>query len=285
MINLLFAILFSSSLFIILKSYSKYNIDTFQAIVANYIVASTVGFINNNKPFNLQNTLEKEWLGGSVFLGLIFIIVFFIIGKTSQKNGVSVASVASKMSLIIPILFGFFFFKETIGPIKITGIIIALVAVYFTTKKQQGAIKVSNFTLPVLLFLGTGFTDTSINYIQKSWVNPEDNALFSSITFLFAFLSGLNIVIIQLFQKKTKLQFKNIIAGIILGIPNYFSIYFLLKALQSPEFESATLFTLLNIGVILLTTIFGLILFKEKLNKNNYLGIFLAILALFLVTY
>lgn len=285
MINLLFAILFSSSLFIILKSFSKFDINTFQAIVTNYIVASTVGFLNNNKLFNLQNTLEKEWLGGSVFLGLIFIIVFFIIGKTSQKNGVSVASVASKMSLIIPILFGILFFKETIGATKIAGIFIALVAVYFTTKKDQGTIKVSNFTLPILLFLGTGFTDTSINYIQKSWVNPEDNALFSSFTFLFAFLSGLNIVIIQLFQKKAKLQFKNILAGFILGIPNYFSIYFLLKALQSPEFESATLFTLLNIGVILLTTIFGVILFKEKLYKNNYLGIFLAILALFLVTY
>lgn len=285
MINLLFAILFSSSLFIILKSFSKFDINTFQAIVTNYIVASTVGFLNNNKLFNLQNTLEKEWLGGSVFLGVIFIIVFFIIGKTSQKNGVSVASVASKMSLIIPILFGILFFKETIGATKIAGIFIALVAVYFTTKKDQGTIKVSNFTLPILLFLGTGFTDTSINYIQKSWVIPEDNALFSSFTFLFAFLSGLNIVIIQLFQKKAKLQFKNILAGIILGIPNYFSIYFLLKALQSPEFESATLFTLLNIGVILLTTIFGVILFKEKLYKNNYLGIFLAILALFLVTY
>uniref|UniRef100_UPI004047C6B6 EamA family transporter n=1 Tax=Flavobacterium sp. TaxID=239 RepID=UPI004047C6B6 len=137
----------------------------------------------------------------------------------------------------------------------------------------------------MLLFIGTGITDTSINFIQKSWVNPEDNALFSSITFLFAFIIGFLLIIIQSIKKRIVVAPKNILGGIVLGVPNFFSIYFLLNALQSPDFESATLFTLLNIGVILLTTIFGLLLFKEKSNKNNYLGILLAILALFLVTY
>jgi drug/metabolite transporter (DMT)-like permease len=285
MTNLLLAIVFSCSLFIVLKSFSKFNINTFQAIVVNYLVAFSIGILNSNTNFNYKEILAKEWIYGSLFLGFLFIVVFFIIGKTSQKNGVSVASVASKMSLIIPILFGIFFFKESIDLIKIAGIIIALIAVFFTTKKEKGTINTSNFTLPILLFIGTGITDTSINFIQKNWVNPEDNALFSSITFLFAFTIGLLLIIIQSIKKRIVIAPKNILGGIVLGVPNFFSIYFLLNALQSPDFESATLFTLLNIGVILLTTIFGLLLFKEKLNKNNYLGILLAILALFLVTY
>lgn len=69
-----------------------------------------------------------------------------------------------------------------------------------------------------------------------------------------------------------------------LGVPNYFSLYFLIKALQNKNLESATIFTLINIGVILLSTFFGILLFKEKLIKQNYLGIALAIIAVILVT-
>ena len=77
---------------------------------------------------------------------------------------------------------------------------------------------------------------------------------------------------------------KNIVGGIALGVPNYFSMYFLIKALQNKNLESATVFTLINIGVILLSTVFGILLFKEKLLKQNYFGIALAIIAVILVT-
>ena len=211
--------------------------------------------------------------------------MFFVIGKSSQKNGVSVASVASKMSLIIPILFGILYFKEAFGFIKIIGICMALIAVYFTTKKEKDSIKTSNFVLPMLVFFGSGIIDTSMNFIQHKWVTATDISLFSSLTFLAAFCIGCLLFLYQLSQKKIIFHYKNILGGIILGIPNYFSLYFLIHSLQDTVFQSATLFTIINIGVILLTTLFGLFLFKEKLRKHNYIGIILAILALYLVTY
>lgn len=285
MINLALAILFSSIIFVVLKSFSKFSVNTLHAIVVNYIVAFSVGIQNSTETITLVETIKKPWFIACLFLGVLFIGMFFIIGKTSQENGVSVASVASKMSLVIPILFGIFYLKESISFIKIIGVFIALIAVYFTTKKDSGSIKISNFIFPILLFLGSGVIDTSMNFIQEKWVNTPEIPLFSSITFLIAFFVGLLLIIYQIIQKKFHFEMKSLIGGILLGIPNYFSLYFLIRALQNETYESATLFTIINIGVILVTTLFGLLLFKEKLKKHNYIGILLAIIALFLVTY
>jgi drug/metabolite transporter (DMT)-like permease len=60
--------------------------------------------------------------------------------------------------------------------------------------------------------------------------------------------------------------------------------FYLIKALQNKNIESATIFTLINIGVILLTTVYSLIIFKEKIKKQNFIGILLAIVAVLLVT-
>ena len=104
------------------------------------------------------------------------------------------------------------------------------------------------------------------------------------IIFIFAFIFGILFFIVKSFKEENKIKGKNILAGIILGVPNYFSMYYLIKALQNKNIESATIFTLINIGVILLTTIFSLLIFNEKIKRQNYIGILLAIIAVFLVT-
>ena len=213
-----------------------------------------------------------------------FILVFNILGKTSQENGVSVASVSSKMSMIIPILFGIYVFKESVTPSKIIGILIALIAVYFTSKKETGKVKAKRFLFPILLFFGAGIVDTSMNYLQHTHLKEHEIALFSATTFLSAFIFGILISIFKTIKGTFKFEGKNILGGIALGIPNYFSMYYLIKALHSKNLESATVFTLVNIGVILLSTLFGITLFKEKLLKQNYLGVLLAIIAVILVT-
>jgi drug/metabolite transporter (DMT)-like permease len=284
MINLLLAIIFSSLLYIVFKFFSNFKINTFQAIVFNYLTAFFVGLFLSNEQIDIYSLLNKSWIIGSFLLGALFILVFNILGRTSQENGVSVASVSSKMSMIIPILFGIFVFKESITFQKIIGIIIALVAVYFTSKKKSSKIEIKNFLYPILLFFGAGIVDTSMNYLQHIYLNDTEIALFSATTFLSAFFFGILISIFKALKGNFTLEGKNILGGIALGIPNYFSMYFLIKALHNKNLESATVFTLINIGVILLSTLFGILIFKEKLLKQNYLGIVLAIIAVILVT-
>lgn len=284
MLNLILAILFSSFLYVLFKSFIKFNINTLQAIIFNYIIAFFVGYFINSNSYDFQSLVNAPWLFGSIYLGFMFICVFNILGKTTQANGISVASVSSKMAMIIPILFGIFFFNENLGIFKLTGIIIAILAVYFTSKKEKTSTENTNYTLPILLFLGAGIIDTSMNYIQHYYLNNDEASIFASSTFIFAFVFGLLYFILKNIKERNPIKGKNLLAGIILGIPNYFSMFFLIKALQNKNLESATIFTLINIGVILLTTIFSLLLFNEKIKKQNFIGILLAIIAVFLVT-
>jgi uncharacterized membrane protein len=120
--------------------------------------------------------------------------------------------------------------------------------------------------------------------MQHTHLKESEVALFSATTFLSAFLFGVVLSVIKFIKGNFKLEGKNILGGICLGIPNYFSLFFLIRALQNKNFESASIFTLINIGVILLSSLFGILLFKEKLIKQNYLGITLAIIAVILVT-
>ena len=80
-------------------------------------------------------------------------------------------------------------------------------------------------------------------------------------------------------------HYKNIIGGIILGIPNYISIVYLLKALGTDGIESSTAFTVNNVGIVVLSTVLGLFLFHEGLSLKNWLGVFIALLSVYLVFY
>ncbi|RXG23965.1 EamA-like transporter family protein [Leeuwenhoekiella polynyae] len=102
--------------------------------------------------------------------------------------------------------------------------------------------------------------------------------------FATAFILGLAVLIFQLIKGSQKIQLKNIIGGIALGVPNYFSIYFLVRALRHPSLESSTVFTLNNLGIVMVATLIGILFFKEKLSAKNWIGIGFAILSIILIT-
>ena len=98
-----------------------------------------------------------------------------------------------------------------------------------------------------------------------------------------AFITGLFVLGFQAVKGTLKITFKNIIAGVALGVPNYFSIYFLIQALRGNGLESSTVFTINNVAIVMFSTILGIVIFKEKLIPKNWLGVALAIISIILV--
>ncbi len=291
MIYLLGSILVFTFIFIVFKLFERFKINTLQAIVVNYIVAfaTSVAAYNNQigiKSISISKIIEMDWFYYTFGLGFLFIIVFVFIAKVTQFNGLSVASVATKMSVIIPIIFGLIYYKESLGLSKGLGILFALAAVYLVSVKSKDFIKLQkkDVYLPILVLLGSGIIDTSIKFLEEAYIDENDISLFSSIIFLSAAILGILIVGYQLFAKSIKLEIKNIIGGIALGVPNYFSIYFLVKALRSDILESSGIFVVNNVAIVTLSTIAGIILFKEKLLAKNWVGISLAILSIILIS-
>ena len=204
--------------------------------------------------------------------------------KSSQLNGVGVTSVATKMSLVIPVLFAVFYYRDTLTFLQIIGVAFALLAVYLASIKKGNSKNKSNaLWLPFLVFLGSGVIDTTIKFIQEDYLRDDEFAIFSSTVFGAAALTGCLVVGVQSVKKGLRWNAKNVLGGFCLGIPNYFSIFFLLRALNQNTFNSASIFTLNNVAIVLFSTLLGILLFKEKLDWRNWSGVALAVVSIVLV--
>lgn len=282
MIALLLSIVSSTFIFIAFKLFNRFNINTFQAIVCNYLVAGTLGIFIQGEPAKIINITQFSWFSFALLLGSFFISIFFLMAITTQKSGLSVVAIATKMSFIIPILFGFWYYNESINGLKGLGIVLAFVAVYLASIKNKTnlVIKKANIIYPLLVFLGSGIIDTSIKFIEEAFVAPEDVALFSSTLFFAAATIGVLVIVFKKIKGALNFELKSILGGLLLGIPNFFSVYFLVLALRSDIFSSSGIFTVNNIGIVSCSTLVGVLLFKERLITKNWLGLLVALISI-----
>ncbi len=285
MIWLVLSISFSSILYVIFKYFQVFKVNTLHAIIVNYIVACVTGFIAYGSIPNATQILEANWFYYALFLGALFIAIFNIMALTSQKNGLSVAAVSGKMSLVIPVITGMWLYDESIGWMKIVGILLALASVYLTSIKSKDGLKLDKklLILPIILFIGSGVIDTTLKYAEKMHVPDGEEPLFSAMCFAMAFVLGILVLIYEATQKRF-LNLRSIIAGVVLGIPNYFSIYVLIKALKN-GMESSVVYPINHVGTVLFTSILGILIFKEKLIPKNYIGIVVAIAAIVMIAF
>ena len=282
--DLLWSIVCSTLIFVVFKLYDTYRIHTLYAIIVNYLTAFGVGLLLFEGPVALSDWTGSKWLLPATALGMLFIFIFNLMARTSQTLGVSVASVATKMSLVIPVFLGVILYGETLGPIKILGVIIALAAVFFASLRPgQQRLRSRTLYLPALVFLGSGIIDASLKYLEETRVPDREFPLFSACIFLSAALSGLLFVGIRPRATMSRLRPKDLLGGITLGIPNFFSVFFLLRALQYPGLNSASLFTLNNVCIVMVTTLLGILLFRERLSGRNWLGVGMAVVSIILV--
>lgn len=284
MLYLALSILFSSLIFVIFKLFSVYKVDTLYAIIINYMVAFVVGVLFYEGDVAPNEIPQKSWFWGTLLLGCLFIVVFNLMAATAQRVGVSVASVATKMSLVVPVLFGVLVYREQLSLLQVVGIILALAAVYFASAKGKSmTLGRSSLWLPVLVFLGSGIIDTSLKYVQETHIKADEFPLFSATVFGSAAMVGVLLLTVKSFKTPLNMGLRDILGGIALGIPNYFSIYYLLHALQHPNLSSAAVFTINNVAIVMCSTLLGIALFKEHISPKNWGGIALAVISIVLV--
>lgn len=275
MISLSLSVIFTTILFLLFKEFAKKKINTHQAITFNYLTAAILAIFIRNVNYNILNLINTGWFYSSIALGVFFIIMFNIMAITTQKLGISISSMAAKMSLIIPVIGAVIFQNASIGIYKSIGIMIAILAVYLTFKKNGSTPK---HTLAIILFFGAGILDMYLDFIRNNYLTSTDDFnLFITTVFLTAFTIG----IIKVVWDKKRVLSKNIIAGVTLGIPNYFSIYFILLALKN--LGGIYVFSILNIGVVLFSTIISWLFYQEQISKTNWIGIGLACLSIIII--
>ncbi|MEI6508649.1 MAG: EamA family transporter [Bacteroidota bacterium] len=283
MIYLLLSILSSVVTVSFFKLFQKFHVNTFHAIIINYLICVLMGNITSGQAIILTPFWQEPWFIYAFFVGVLFITIFYCIGETAQKMGVSVSMVSAKLSVVIPVLFAFFFHNETLGLIKIIGILISLFAVYFISIKNDAHYSNKMIWLPVLVFIGSGFIDTLLKHIESTYIPPASASSIVSTAFLVAFILGSAFISIKHIQQKQRVEMKNIYWGIALGIPNYFSMFFLVKTLEN--FSATYIFPINNIGIVAGSTIISLLFFAEKLSRKNIIGLALAIVSIIIISF
>lgn len=284
MIFLALSILSSTLIFVAFKCFDRFGINTLNAIIVNYLTASALGLVLYSGQAEPLALLSAPWAWGTVAMGVLFISIFNLMALTSQRYGVSVASVATKMSLVIPILMGVVLYGDRLSPGQSFGILLALAAVYLSSLKEERIrIKFRELSLPLLVFLGSGIIDAGIKFFEETYLQDREIPLFSSMIFGCAALTGLIFVGSRSRSMPPKVRGRDLIGGLCLGVPNYFSIYFLIQALRWEAFNSSAIFTLNNVGIVLLSTVVGILIFRERLSAKNWSGVALAVVAIILV--
>jgi len=285
MIYLILCILSNAGILVVFKLAGNRQLDTFRIILINYFTAAILGFTIGGFPE--ISDFNAGWIPMAAIIGILFILVFFVIALSTQRAGMAVTSVASKMSVVIPITLSLFYFKEQVSILKITGLFLALVSVFMTTynrdkAKTKGVLAVF---LPIIIFFSAGIIDSMIKYTQEVHLASQSALMFSSILFSISAITGLVFSFFRKGRFEAERIFQNILAGILLGTVNFFSLYGIIMALESNIFDSSIIFGINNIGVVVLSVLIAFIFFSEKLSNLNRAGIILSIITIVLLSY
>ncbi len=283
MIWLALCIVFTSFLIIAFKYFEKYKVVTMPAIAFNYLTCGLLGFIFQHNHSAIFQMEMQPWIFYAGALGLVFIVVFYLLGINTQINGITVGAISNKLSVVIPVAIAIYAYNERVTVLKVAGILLALLSVVLTnikTRKPDGTVAKRNWLLPFVVFIGSGIADSFLNFIQKFHLPLQFNELFIAIVFLTAALAGFMVSFYNARFKNIHFGKKELLAGFLLGLPNFGSIFSILKALQHSGLEHSILWPVNNVGIIVFSGIYSVIFFKEKLEPINIFGIMMAVAAI-----
>ncbi|WP_373514761.1 hypothetical protein [Persicitalea sp.] len=309
MLYFLLAVVFTVALYLIMRAFPRYGVHSFHAIAFNYYACVVTGLALSP---NLSKYREIEWTSTptllTLALGTMFVTAFVLIGQTTQKVSVTATSLAANMSLVVPVLFGLFVFKNANKDytlLNYLGLLLALVALALggIQRKPKNAGRASPgetslgeaspgnslpwfvLALPLLTFLAAGINNTLINYLSMSFYKPGEEAFFTVISCIGAVIVGTLVLVFRVLFWHERVSWRSLIGGLILGVPNFLSFYFLIKALGAFGNSAAFVFPIYNILTMMASAAAAWLFFREKLNGVNRWGLGLAVAAIVLISY
>ncbi|MDD4141901.1 MAG: EamA family transporter [Bacteroidales bacterium] len=289
MIPLLISIITASAILFIFKFATRYKTSNLHLVTLSYFFSACLGILfavfRDGASINFTT---YNWFIPSIFYGIFFILGFLLFGISSQRSGIAATSISSRISVIIPVLFGFFMFHDELSISRLCGIafaIFALVLITLPDKRLRGTAITKEkqplwiMLLPVFIFFIIGINDTLIKIAQFYLIRGNDYAEFIASCYTFSFIVG---AIIMLIKKEIKVSGASILFGLLLGVLNFFNFRALIIGMQ--QMPVTQFIPIYNIGVVIISSCIGIIFFKEKLSKFNIAGIVTAIIAIILLT-
>ncbi len=271
---------FSLSVAQILKFVEVKDARVLQILVINYLIAVILSsFSADWSDISNQVNLLPIWIHAAI-LGILFILNFVIYSKSIDENGMGISIAAMRMSLVFPILLSLIFYNESISVYLIIGIILSFIALILLIPdlRKNNRIQFKFASLPVLLFIISGVTDSGLKVFEQEFSFLVDESQFLSALFFFSFATG---SIILLIRNQFNFKWKEILYGTVLGIVNLYSSFFILLALK--EIPGSIVFPLANITIVFAGTFIGVYFWKDKILKRQWAGLLVASISIILL--
>ena len=291
MLYLFLSILCSVLLGFIFKLFVKYKVDIFQAIVFNYFICFCCGWLHLGSFPVHANSFNSPWMPYAMLLGLVFVSGFNTSALTVKYFGVTISQIMQRMSILLTVPFAVLVYRESSGGAKILGFVLAMLAIVLVNwpkpkeqdKIQEAGHRLNLFWIPFATWILAGVIEMVFLKVKyENLTNLEDPSFIISVFGTAGFL-GLLVAIWGYANKRMEFAWKNIFGGFVLGVPNYGSMLFMLWALNG-GLEGSFVFPMVNISIIVSTTIGAVLLFQEKLSKMNWVGIALSIASIILIS-
>lgn len=266
MIFLVLAIISSALVSIVMRLSTgkvQYNIGM---LAVNYCTCLVTAFFYTEGlcPFPASSSLPQTvWLGA--INGVLYLVSFVVFQYNVKRNGMVLSSVFMKLGLLVPLAVSIVFFKEVPTVLQLIGVVVAIAAIVLINLSPVGDGKIGGFCLVLLLLLGGG-----AEAMSKVFEEIGDSAHASQFL-LYTFAAALILCIGLLFLKKQKVGKNEIVYGILVGIPNFFSAKFVLRALSGVPAVIA--YPTCSVGTILLVSLAGVAVFRERLGKLQWVAV------------
>lgn len=236
---------------------------------------------------SISKILSANWLLHAIAIGVLFIVVFNFYAFGTQKVGVAISTVANKMSMIFPTVAGLILYAESNYIIyKILGFVFAIIGIYLTsTKNGKLSFDKKYIWVIIAIFVGQGIADVLFGNCSKLPGAQQQTELIFVVLFIIAALVGFIMLTGKSLGSGAKFEAKNVLWGVAVGIPNYGTLFFMFRALQTSGLDQSEVYPIISMGAVFSSAILGWVLFKEKLTSSNWLGILFAILGIAIITF
>lgn len=263
----------------IIVRFSERNLHNRYAVTMfNYVIAVVVSyfFIGSAPIFSWTADYRFPMLLG-IFNGVVFITWLLLFQVSVLHNGAAMSATYTKLGILLPTIGSVVFFAEAPALLQIVGIAIALLAIVLFNLPDANlnpVPKSNNFSYLLILVLLIGGLGDFNSKIFESFGNPDLDGLFLFYTFVVALILS----IVAWFVKDRSANKRDVLFGVLIGIPNQLTTMFLLWAIM--KLPAYLVFPAYSVSVILLVSIVSSLIFKEKFSHLQLFSMVLVCIAL-----
>ena len=280
MLYLLTAILSSASMALALRFFKGREGNRYGILLGNYLTCIALALALTPSGTTVFSASSTTLVLGAI-TGFFYVAALVGMQTSIPRNGTGLSSAFARLGLLVPLALSILIYGETPGPLRYIGVALVLAAlVLIHGSSGESGTKRGSFVLLLLTLLFSGCAD-AMSKVFEQLGNPAENTHFFFWLFLTALLFSVGLAILEWRRAGKRLRRQELLAGVAVGVPNYFSSFLLLRAVQSlPAF---LVYPVFSTGTILLVLLAGALFFKEQLTKRQIAGMALILAALVLL--